>query len=203
METLAGRARDVQVVTKRRQEIKRTIFLSIACILLVAVILAAVIYFYVNHQYSSYEVKNTIALKKSSGMKCSAYQNGVLRYSRDGAAAVDRDGNEMWNGSYDMENPALDICEEYAVVADIQGKSLYVYNGSDSGTKLTTDYPILQACVSKQGVVAVLLEDQSSNVIQVYNPYDDNKKLLVEIPTNVEEGYPVSIDLSPDGTGVI
>lgn len=68
METLAGRARDVQVVTKRRQEIKRTIFLSIACILLVAVILAAVIYFYVNHQYSSYEVKNTIALKKSSGM---------------------------------------------------------------------------------------------------------------------------------------
>ena len=136
-------------------------------------------------------------------MKCSAYQNGVLRYSRDGAAAVDRDGNEMWNGSYDMENPALDICEEYAVVADIQGKSLYVYNGSDSGTKLTTDYPILQACVSKQGVVAVLLEDQSSNVIQVYNPYDDNKKLLVEIPTNVEEGYPVSIDLSPDGTGVI
>ena len=203
METLAGRARDVQVVTKRRQEIKRTIFLSIACILLVAVILAAVIYFYVNHQYSSYEVKNTIALKKSSGMKCSAYQNGVLRYSRDGAAAVDRDGNEMWNGSYDMENPALDICEKYAVVADIQGKSLYVYNGSDSGTKLTTDYPILQACVSKQGVVAVLLEDQSSNVIQVYNPYDDNKKLLVEIPTNVEEGYPVSIDLSPDGTGVI
>ena len=78
-----------------------------------------------------------------------------------------------------------------------------MYNGSDSGTKLTTDYPILQACVSKQGVVAVLLEDQSSNVIQVYNPYDDNKKLLVEIPTNVEEGYPVSIDLSPDGTGVI
>ena len=54
-------------------------------------------------------------------MKCSAYQNGVLRYSRDGAAAVDRDGNEMWNGSYDMENPALDICEKYAVVADIQG----------------------------------------------------------------------------------
>ena len=40
-------------------------------------------------------------------------------------------------------------------------------------------------------------------MIQVYNPYDDNKKLLVEIPTNVEEGYPVSIDLSPDGTGVI
>lgn len=40
-------------------------FLSIACILLVAVILAAVIYFYVNHQYSSYEVKNTIALKKA------------------------------------------------------------------------------------------------------------------------------------------
>ena len=41
METLAGRARDVQVVTKRRQEIKRTIFLSIACILLVAVIFSS------------------------------------------------------------------------------------------------------------------------------------------------------------------
>ena len=98
METLAGRARDVQVVTKRRQEIKRTIFLSIACILLVAVILAAVIYFYVNHQYSSYEVKNTIALKKSSGEHLSKRGNDdrKQRSSDSGNVSAEADGD---NGS--------------------------------------------------------------------------------------------------------
>lgn len=203
MESLVGRSQDVMVMEERRRSRRKMILICLGCILVVAVLLALLIHFYVNRTYNGYKTKKTITVKNSDAMKYCAYKDGVLRYSRDGAAAVDDGGKEMWNGSYDMENPAVDVCDAYAVVADIQGKDLYVYNGEDSGTQMTMDYPILQACVSSQGVVAVILEDTASDMIRVYNPYDSNTKLLVEIPTNVEDGFPVSMDLSPDGTGVV
>lgn len=64
METLAGRARDVQVVTKRRQEIKGRFF-EYRLYSIGGSDISSGYLFYVNHQYSSYEVKNTIALKKA------------------------------------------------------------------------------------------------------------------------------------------
>ena len=42
-----------------------------------------------------------------------------------------------------------------------------------------------------------------ANVINIYNPYDVSSKLLVEIPTNVDDGYPVCIDISPEGTNLV
>lgn len=203
MKSLVGRSQDVLVMEERRRSRRNTVLLCLGCMLLVAALLALCIHFYINRTYDSYQTKKSIAVKNSEAMKYCPYKDGVLRYSRDGAAAVGDDGHEMWNGSYDMENPAVDVCGSYAVVADIQGKTVCVYNGEDSGTQMTMDYPVLQACVSAQGVIAVVLEDTASDMIRVYNPYDSNNPLLVEIPTNVEEGFPVSMDLSPDGTGVV
>ena len=65
---------------------------------------------------------------------------------------------------------------------------------------LTTSLPIVRAKVARQGVVAILLQDKDSNVLNIYNPYSNAESLLVEIPTNVsEEGYPLDFDISPDG----
>lgn len=65
------------------------------------------------------------------------------------------------------------------------------------------DYEIKQADVSGQGLVALLLEDTSSDMINIYNPYDVSSKLLVKIPTNVDDGYTVCMAISPDGTSVV
>lgn len=203
MQSLVGRSQDAYAVIARRKRVRNAILISLGCLVVIAAVLAGTLHFLLNRQYNSYTVSSTKNIKNSDSMKFLSYNNGVLRYSRDGAAAITRDGKEQWNGSYDMENPEVDIAGQYVVVADIEGKTLYVFNGSDSGTQMTMDQPILQACVSKQGVVAVLLEQNDSNVIQIYNPYDANNKLLVEIPTNVEEGYPVSMDLAEDGTGLV
>lgn len=203
MQSLVGRSQDAYAVIARRKRIRNAILISIACLAAIATVLAGIIYFLLNRQYNSYTVSNTQSVKNSESMKFISYNNGILRYSRDGAAAITSAGKEQWNGSYDMENPEVDIAGRYVVVADIDGETLFVFNGSDSGTQMTMDQTIIQACVSKQGVVAVLLEKNDSNVIQIYNPYDANDKLLVEIPTNVEEGYPVSMDLAEDGTGLV
>lgn len=203
MVSLVGRSQDPVAIFERREKIKKIIIVSLICIVAAAFILGVIFYFYINRQYNGYSVESKIKVKNGNLLQYRPYQGGVVKYSRDGVSAVDVEGKELWNGSYDMEKPAIDISGKYVCVADIGAKNLCVYNGKDSGTEITTDNTILQSCVSSQGVVAVILEESTSNVIQVYNPYDPSRQLLVEIPTNVEDGYPVSIDISPDGTALI
>ena len=202
MESLLGRSQDAVLVLERRRRRRRIFIIAAVSIAIAAIVLAVLVNRYINLEYNSYRVAKSISVKNSNTMQYLPYMGGVLKYSRDGVSAIDVDGKELWNGSYEMDHPEVDICGSSAVVADIGSKNLYIYTESDAGTEMTMDYPILQARISEQGVVAVMLEDKASNMIHIYDPYANENKLLVEIPTNVEEGYPVAMDLSSDGTNM-
>lgn len=200
MESLVGRSQDVLVMEERRRRRRRIFLTCLGGIAITALILVVLVNQYINHQYNSYRVERSISVKNSSAMQYQPYAGGVIKYSRDGVSAINASGKDLWNGSYDMDHPEVDVCGTSAVVADIGGKKLYVYTEKENGIEMAMDYKILQASISEQGVVAVMLEDTTSNMIHVYDPYGD--KLLVEIPTNVEKGYPVAMDISLDGTSV-
>lgn len=202
METLVGRSQNVNSIIQRKKKTKKIIIISIAVILITGLLLGITYNYYINKRYNSYEVEKNYKFKNSGDLSFVSYKESVIKYSKDGIAALDGSGKELWNGSYDMASPALDICGDYVVAADIGAKKIVVFNGEDSGKEFTTDYPIVQAEVSKQGVVAVLLEEKTANVIRMYNPYDAQNTLLAEIPTNIDDGYPVSIDISADGVNV-
>ncbi len=202
MESLVGRSQNVNSIVQRKKKNKKVIIISITVILVTGLLLGITYNYYINKSYNSYKVEEHYKFKSSSELSFASYKDSVIKYSKDGIAALDGSGNELWNGSYDMASPAIDICGDYVVVADIGAKNLVVFNGEDSGKELTTDYPIVQAEVSKQGVVAALLEEKTANVIRIYNPYDAQNTLLAEIPTNIDDGYPVSIDISGDGVNV-
>lgn len=199
MESFVGRSQDVFMVTETRRERRIFIVTCAICILIAIGTFVLGVNLFLNKKYNSYEVLESTSVTTSGNVKYEAYQNKMIKYSRDGISALDSSGNIIWNGSYDMIEPAVDISGKYVVVADIGGKTVSIYNGEDTGKEISTDYPIVQACVSSQGIVAVALEQESSNVINIYNPYDISDKLLVEIPTNVDEGYLVCMDLSADG----
>ena len=203
MYSFVGRSQDVVAINKRRRKVTLFIIICIACIIVAAVIFVLLASSFMNRKYTSYEVTREAALTGSSFVKYASYDNKVLRYTRDGISAHDASGSTIWNGSYNMASPSANVCEKYVVAADIGGKTLFVYNEEGQGKEVTTDYPIVQASVAANGVVAVLLEQATSNVINIYNPYDISNKLLVEIPTNVDEGYPVCIDISPEGTNLV
>lgn len=203
MESLIGRSFDV-IALKEQRKRKMIFAISAAgCILVCLAIFYLGFHWFINRRYDSYKVEHSVYVKGGSSMNYTTYEDGILRYGRDGVTAVDRKGNSIWSGSYEMAEPRADVCGSSVVIADIGGKSLYIYKGSGTGTAFTVDYPIVQACVSKQGVIAVLLEETSSNTIALYNPFDKSAQLLAEIPTNVEDGYPVGLDLSPDGSSVV
>lgn len=161
-------------------------------------------YFYGNRCYQHYEVQSKVDRSDSNNVNYMYYKGNILKYSRSGISEIDNTGKSLWNGGYEMEQPQVDVCGDYVVVADVTGKHFYVYNGEDEGTSMETSLPIVRAKVARQGVVAVLLQDKDSNVLDIYNPYSNAENLLVEIPTNVaEEGYPLDFDISPDGKSVV
>lgn len=155
-------------------------------------------------QYTGYTEVDSFARADSNNVEYMYYESGLLKYSRDGAAGIGSDGTALWNGSYEMGNPMVDTCGTYVAVADQGGKEVYVYNGSDDGTVLEMPLPVTMVKVASQGVIAVVLEDSSSNVVALYDPYSSDEKLLVEVPSNVsEDGYPVDIALSADAKSLV
>ncbi len=182
----------------------RLMFFIVALVLIVGIgILMTVSYFYNNRCFNSYRVENSIARGDSNSAVYRYFQGDLLKYSRNGISAMTNTGKTLWNGGYEMKQPQLDTCGEYVVVADAAGKQLYVYNGKDEGTEIETALPLKRAKVSAQGIVAALVQDSDSNILNLYNPYSSTDSLLIEIPTNVdEEGYTLDYDISPDGNSI-
>ena len=161
-------------------------------------------YQYVNGVYEDYTVLEEFKKVDSNMVKYISYQDKILRYSNDGVSVLDSHGKPVWDGSYDMKNPTVSICGNYAAIADIGGKSIYVFNGRDSGTEIKVLDDIIQADVASQGVIAVAMEDGDSNLIDIYDPYQSGDSLRVEIPTSVDEdGFPIDIALSDDGQKLV
>lgn len=190
---------------EKRKHRRTVVFTSVFAVFAVAVFAGYLINSLVNKEYTAYETVSSVPRQDSDTVKYAYYQDGtILKYTRDGASAIDATGNVLWNGSFELNNPEADICGSYVVIADIGGKEAYVFNGKDSGIKITTLSPILEAEVARQGVVAVVLENQDSNEIQLLNPIERENSLLVKVPTNVAaDGYPVDISLSDDGKKLV
>lgn len=187
-----------------KKQNKRTFKIVISIIILIALVFSIYIFYSIAHKsYSTYKTLSSTERADSNTVKYLKYGNKLLKYSRDGASALDNKGNVIWNSTYDMKEPKADICGDYVAVADIGSKNLYVFDNKGKAGKVETLLPILQVKVAKQGVVAVLLQDKNANIISIYYPYDTSKPLLNDLKTSTEDGYPIDIDISEDGTKLV
>jgi hypothetical protein len=187
---------------QRFRQIRTVVFSLAAAVIVIFCIFT--IYQYINGTYNNYTVSKENEKADTSAVNYISYKNKLLKYSQDGASLIDSDGNAVWNGSYDMKSPAVSICGNYIAIADIGGKTIYVYNGEDSGTEIKVVNSIVQIDVSSQGIVAVAMENNDSSLIDIYDPYQTGDTLRVEIPTSVnEDGFPVDIALSEDGQKLV
>lgn len=155
-------------------------------------------------QYNTYKILSSVERTDSGRVQYEKLGKNLLKYSRDGASVFDDKGEVIWNGTYDMQEPKVDICGNYVAVADLWGKNIHVYDEKGKAGTVDTLLPILQVKVAKQGVIAVLLQDKKFNEINLYNPYDSKDPLLYKIPTTMSvDGYPIDIDISEDGLKLV
>ena len=193
---------------KRYRRIRNTII----GMLLVAIIVVVGIYLYLlyNKDYQSYEVISSQAVTGASGNGYLIYNGGIVKYSRDGAVAIGKDGDLLWNGSYEMMDPIADSCDDYVVVADRGNKLIHIFNEKGFVSSIITLYDIIKVEVGNKGVVAVLMENGDNSYLKLY--YEDGTVvsdsnedgLLSEIVKNVEDaGYPIDFSLSNDGKKLV
>ncbi|MGI6095941.1 MAG: DUF5711 family protein [Lachnospiraceae bacterium] len=122
---------------------------------------------------------------------------GILKYTSESASFVDSKGEVVWNQTYEMQNPVLDQCEDTAVIADIKGSSMYMFDTKGQIGSVETTLPILKAKVAAQGVVVAILEDGEKTWV---NFYSSDGTIIAENQTRIDSpGYPTDVAISPNG----
>lgn len=172
----------------------------IKTVLTIFTILAAIISTYLLIELQTYTVARTVQKYRDAGEDNSnymQYSTGVLKYSRDGVAFLDRKGEEQWNQSYQIKNPFVKVCKDSVVLGDRGGNDILVFNKKGLRGEIHTNYPIEALAVSQNGIVCALLKNENSPLIVCY---DAAGNMLIEHRASVSgTGYPVGMSISPDG----
>ena len=103
---------------------KVTVRIGLGIIIVVIVVLSIYLYKRYN-SYDDYKVLNYIKVDSSSNSKYLSYQDFVIKYSGDGISYIDDEGT-VWDESYQMKTPIVDICEDYIAVADKNSNDIYL-----------------------------------------------------------------------------
>ena len=126
------------------------------------------------------------------------YSDGIIKYSRDGVAYLDKKGEEKWNQSYQLQNPFINTNDDALVIGNQGGNDLYVFNEKGLLGEIHTNYPIEDAVVAENGIVSVLLKNGMTPQIICY---DAAGNILIEhMAALTGIGYPIGMALSPEGT---
>lgn len=178
---------------KHKQRMKRLV-LCVVCAIAVAAIFAVI-------QMQTYSVGRITATYDNDNSGNNSYLhfgNGVLKYSRDGIAFVDRKGEEQWNQAYQMKAPVISVYYDQAiVVADKGGNDMVVLNEDGELGEIHTNLPIKRVCIAGNGIVCAMLGDDSAPKLECF---DATGNPLIEITTSLTgTGYPLNMSLSEDG----
>lgn len=181
-----------QLQEHRMNVLKRTIIAAVVILLFVG---GTALYMSLR-QYTGYDIRASALRADTKATQFEEFQGNILKYSNDGAFYTDHNNEMIWNQTYEMSNPNVDICGNYLVIYDKKGNDIYILNKLGLVHNIETNYPITQVSVAGQGTIAVLMDNQSKGVLFLY---DKEGNVLVNGAIHSEKGgYPVAIALSDD-----
>lgn len=193
-----------EIIKRARTKVKKKRFKIFLVVLLILSAGTVSLYTYFKYcQYTGYSVIWEKSLNEGSYVGYLTFGSNVLKYSKDGASYIDSQGKEVWIQSYEMKSPVASVNGPFAVIADQQGNSIYIFDKTGNTGVATTVLPIIKATVSAHGVVAAILEDSTSNYVYFYKRDGSYLDVKIKVLLGGKSGYPVDISLSPDGTQLI
>ena len=195
---IEGSARKRQSFMEHFRTFRR--YLKWIAIIAAAITVIGTTVFYIdrNHRFRNMEVVWQTSASENVYSSYLSFNDMILHYSQDGVSCMDQNGNVVWNQAFNMDVPSISVRGQYAVIYDIKGNSLYICNKEGCTGSVETTKIILKADISENGVVAVMLDDQTSNYINYFKK--DGSQLELEIKTLITgDGYPLDIAVSPDG----
>lgn len=177
---------------------KFTIFYrTILILILILAILAAVYFQWKNKIYTGTTMLSSVEVDFVKDTNLMPFSGYLLTYSKDGASCMDAKGNAVWNETFEMQNPMVDICQNVVAIGDYNGRTIYVMNTTGSLGRITTNKPVKDFCVAANGVVAAVLDDTDITWIYLYDAQGNE---LVSFRTTMKQsGYPFDVSISPSG----
>lgn len=183
-----------------REKIKSHKFMifyrTILVVVLIAAIAAALYIQWKNKIYTQMTVLSSTEIHITQDANLLPFAGHLLTYSKDGAGCMDIKGNPVWNQTFEMQNPIVDVCENVVAIGDYNGRNIYVMDTNGVMGSITTNKPMRNFCVAANGVVAVVLDDTDTTWIYLYDAR--GKELAYFRTTMKESGYPVSVSISPN-----
>lgn len=158
-------------------------------------------------KYTGYEIEKKEERGNVIDANYFSSDGKLISYNHEGVFAIGEDNSVLWNAGVSYKNPKVITGGEFVTMADIGGKSLSFMNRKSTPVNIVTKElagKILDISMSERGQVAVLLEDRKNNLIQILEPFNQNTEMKAEIKTyQLEDGYGLSLALSPDGTKLV
>lgn len=177
---------------------KFTVFYRVFLILvLMAAVAAALFLQWKNKVYTESIELSSVEIRIPSDASLVPFGSYLLTYSKDGASCMDTKGNAVWNQTFGMQNPMVDINRDVVAIGDYNGREIYVMDTGSLLGRITTNRPVRNFCVSASGVVAAVLDDTDVTWIYLYDA--QGNELVYFRTTMKESGYPANISISPSG----
>lgn len=177
---------------------KFTVFYRISLVLVLLVAVGAALYLqWKNKVYTESVELSSVEVKIPSDASLMPFGAYLLIYSKDGASCMDTKGNAVWNQTFGMQNPMVDMNQNVVAIGDYNGREIYVMDTNNLLGRITTNRPVRNFCVSNSGVVAAVLDDTDVTWIYLYDA--QGNELVYFRTTMKESGYPVNIAISPSG----
>ena len=165
-------------------------------IVLILAIIAALYIQWKNKIYTQMTVTASAEIHITQDANLLPFAGYLLTYSKDGASCMDIKGNAVWNQTFEMQNPMVDICQNVVAIGDYNGRNIYVMDTGGVMGNITTNKPMRNFCVASNGVVAAVLDDSDTTWIYLYD--SQGKELVYFRTTMKDSGYPVSVSISPN-----
>lgn len=176
----------------RLSVVRRTVIIT----LIILILLAGLGLFMALRHYESFDIISSVDRSDTAAAIFDEFQGNILKYSNDGALYFDADNERIWNQTYEMANPTIDICDNYLAIYDKKGTDIYILTPEGLTSHVETTMTIEQVSIAAQGTVAVLMQNQSTAYLVLY---DKNGTELVNGAIYGEDGgYPIAIALSDD-----
>lgn len=192
--------RKISHIKKEAQKRKRRRLIVITAILVFVIAVVAVggYLLYTFRSYSSFSVTSSTQLAGASdNLNYEKFADGYIQSSNSGIVYFDRDGI-IWDESFSMARPIIDICEGYIAACDMKQNDIYIYDKTGLASHTSSSHDIIDIEISQNGLIALATNDSECNYIELK---DINGNDIINVKSVFSSsGYLSDITLSEDGT---
>lgn len=125
----------------------------------------------------------------------------IYECNKNGLIKKSKDGETVWTKSYYIDAPLMENKGDYIAVADITGKSVYVFDTEGFIREIKESYPIINIDINKEGFLTTIQEKEKQNVIKYYN--NEGERVIETATRFYEDGYPIDLASSYDVTKMV